>query len=93
MTLPGAPPPRGALPGASVTSPHTGDDLDHVRTAIMALQLYAEGETDDQDLAVVHKCILALQQLLANQAKDSDAAMGTTPALRHVRRTVRRTGY
>jgi hypothetical protein len=57
-----------------------------VRTAIMSLQHYAEQETDDVELATVHKCMLALQQLLADHHKNADAAMGVTPALRHVRR-------
>jgi hypothetical protein len=86
----GAPPlplPRGGPPpGASVTSPHSGDDLDDLRTAVMGLQHYSEKTSDDQELAQVHKCILAIQNILASHAKNQDAAMGTTPAMRHVRR-------
>jgi hypothetical protein len=84
--------PSGA-PTASITSDHAGSDVDHVRTAILALQLYAEGNHDDQELAAIHKCIVALQNILASHAKDRDAALGTTPALRHVRRTTRGAGY
>jgi hypothetical protein len=69
-----------------VTSPHSGDRLDLIRTAILALQHYAEVEDDDIELAAVHKCIVALQSLLANHAKNQQAAMGTTPAMRHIRR-------
>jgi hypothetical protein len=95
MTLPGAPPPRGApplpLPGAhdptaSVTSSEEGSDLDLVRHAIQALQLYAERTHDDQELAAVHACIVNLQKILATHAKNADAAMGTTPAMKHIRR-------
>jgi hypothetical protein len=57
----------------------------------MALRVYAEGSHDDQELAEVHKCITQLQSILADHASDRDAAMGTTPALRHVRR--RAAGY
>jgi len=102
--LQGAPPdagPAGAPPpgphdvpaGASITSHDEGSDLDHIRTAIMALQAYAEGTHDDQELAAVHKCIVALQNILAGHAKNRDAAMGVTPALKHVRRTSRGAGY
>jgi hypothetical protein len=87
------PPGRGNPPTASITSRDDGSDLDHIRTAIFALQLYAEGETDDQELATVHKCILALQNILASDAKNKDAALGVTPALKHVRRVARGAGY
>jgi hypothetical protein len=89
--------PPDALPpgltGASITSRDSGDDLDHVRTAIHALQIYAEGTHDDQELAAVHKCIVALQNILAGHAKNRDAATGITPTLRHVRRVTRGSGY
>jgi hypothetical protein len=85
---PNAPPGAPPLPPApaGITSPHQGGSLDLIRTAILALQHYAEQETDDQELALVHSCIVNLQKLLANHAKNADAAMGTTPAMRHVRR-------
>jgi len=78
---------------AGITSQHDGSDLDHIRTAILALQMYAEGQHDDQELAAVHKCIVALQGILADHAKNRDAAFGVTPALKHVRRVSRGAGY
>jgi hypothetical protein len=86
---PGAPPlplPGAHEPTASVTSREQGGDLDLVRHAIQALQLYAERTHDHQELAAVHKCIVALQNILASHAKNQDAAMGTTPAMKHIRR-------
>jgi hypothetical protein len=80
-------------PTAGITSRDDGSDLDHIRTAILALQIYAEGNHDDRELAAVHKCIVALQGILADHAKDADAAFGVTPALKHVRRVSRGTGY
>lgn len=53
---------------ASVTSRDTGEDLDQIRTAIQALELYAEGIHDDVELAKVHKCIVTLQSILADHA-------------------------
>jgi hypothetical protein len=89
MLPPGTPPlppdPQAAAT-AGITSPHGGGRLDLIRTAILSLQHYAEQETDDTELATVHKCIVALQNMLANHAKNQDAAMGVTPALKHVRR-------
>ena len=78
---------------AGITSRDDGSDLDHIRTAILALQIFAEGNHDDQELAAVHKCITALQNILAGHAKNRDAALGTTPALKHVRRVSRGAGY
>jgi hypothetical protein len=89
-----APPgPHDVPANSSITSRDEGSDLDHVRTAIMALQAYAENNHDDQELEKVHKCIVALQSILADHAKNKDAAMGVTPTLRHVRRVTRGSGY
>jgi hypothetical protein len=68
----------GAPPTGSVTSRDEGSDLDHIRNAIQALQLYAEGNHDDVELAKVHKCVVALQSILADHASNKDAAMGIT---------------
>lgn len=81
-----APGPHDVPPGASITSRDAGTQADHLRTALLALQAYAEGLHDDVELAQVHKCIVAIQNILAAHAKDREAAMGTTPALKHVRR-------
>jgi hypothetical protein len=53
---------------------------------IMAGQKWLESNRDDQDAHAVMKCVVALQGVLAGHAKDREAALGTTPALRHVRR-------
>ena len=85
---PGAPP----LPtkqNAAITSDHTGGLLDFVRTAILSLQHFAEQTNDDSELAAVHKCIVALQNILAGHALNRDAALGITPPLKHVRQASR----
>ena len=74
-----------------MTSDHTGGSLDFIRTAIMSLQHFAEITDDDEELAKVQKCIVGLQSILADHAKTRSAAMGTTPALKHVAR--QRKGY
>src|SRR5262249_27936032 len=85
--------PPGAPNTAGITSRDDGSDLDHIRTAILALQIFAEGNHDDQELAAVHKCIVALQGVLADHAKNRDPAVGVTPAVKHVRRVSRGSGY
>jgi hypothetical protein len=101
--LQGGPPdtaaPRGGPPGvgvpasAGITSRDEGSDLDHLRTSILAAQAYAESIHDDQELAKVHRCIAQLQTILADHARNKDAALGTTPAMKHIRRTSRGAGY
>lgn len=86
----GPPPDAGATPGA-VTSDHTGGQLDFIRTAILALQHFAEQTNDDVELAKVHKCIVGLQSILADHASTKDKALGMTPALQHGRRSTQ--GY
>ena len=57
----GVPPPDASGPTAgAITSHDEGSDLDHIRTAIHALQLYDEENHDDVELAKVHKCIVGL---------------------------------
>ena len=65
---------------------HRGQ-LDFIRTAIMALQHFAEQTNDGVELARVHKCIVGLQSILADHASTKDKALGMTPALQHVRRS------
>jgi hypothetical protein len=83
---PAGAPPLPLRPGA-VTSDHTGGALDFIRTAIMSLQHFAEITNDDQELATVQKCIVNLQQQPAGHAKDREAALGMTPAMRTVKRS------
>lgn len=78
-------PELGAPPGA-ITSDHTGGALDFIRTAILNLQHFAEQTNDDQELAAVQKCVVALQNILGGHAKDRESALGVTPSLRHVKR-------
>ena len=67
---------------------HSGGHLDFIRTAIMALQHFAEITHDDVELAKVHKYIVGLQvRILADHASGKDKAFGLTPALQHVRRS------
>lgn len=88
----GPPPDRGApAPPGAVTSDHTGGQLDLIRTAILALQHFAEQTNDDVELAKVHKCIVGLQSIIADHASTKDKALGMTPALQHVRRSTQ--GY
>ena len=44
------------------------------------LQLYARSEPDEEDKAAALKFLAGLQQLLAKDQKENEAAMGTTPA-------------
>jgi hypothetical protein len=73
-------------PTASVTSRETGSHLDLIRHAIQACRLYAERAHDDQELAAVHKCVVALQSIVADHAKNRDQAIGITPTMKHVPR-------
>jgi hypothetical protein len=61
--------------------------------ALMSVQMWLEHNQDDQDAHAVMKCFVALQGVLADQAKRRDAATGITPALQHVRRVTRWAGY
>jgi hypothetical protein len=72
--------------GAGITSSPTGDALDDLRHAILFLQSYMEKSQDDQDIAAVSKATTSLQTILAQDAKDQDAALGVTPLHRAMRK-------
>jgi hypothetical protein len=42
---------------------------------------------------VLHQCITQQQKILAAHSKNADAALGISPALKHVRRVSRGPGY
>ena len=68
-------PPVGAPPAG-------GDDADSLlQTAIDALREYvAHAGSDDVDTATAAQCLAKLQQIKAQDQKNSEAAMGTQPA-------------
>jgi len=66
---------------------HTDDGwLDHVRTAIFALQLASELTRDEEKLRVCREVITDLQAGLAEHAKRRNAGIFTEPQLPHVDR-------
>jgi hypothetical protein len=69
-----------------VIEPHEGGCLDHIRTAIFALQLASELTRDEAKIKECREVIEQLQTLLAQHARRRDAAIGTGPRLRHVDR-------
>jgi hypothetical protein len=67
-----------------VIEPHEGGCLDHIRTAIFALQLASELTRDEAKIKECREVIEQLQTLLAQHARRRDAAIGTGPRLPHV---------
>lgn len=63
-----------------------GDNTDALRAALDALQSYAQGEDDEQNVQTVLKCVTALQGILASEEKMVDGAMGGKADPRAMRR-------
>jgi hypothetical protein len=63
-----------------------GDNVDALRSALDALQQYASGEDDEQNIQTVLKCVTALQGILAEEEKMVDGAMGGKADPRAMRR-------
>jgi len=76
--------PAGAIPG----QPDTPEAAEALQNAIDALDAYMRAERDPQDRAVAAKCLAQLHGLMGGRQKEADAAMGTSPALKFVRRTL-----
>lgn len=70
--------------GPPLSSPEDGSNLDYLRTAIEAVKSYAEQEDDDQNLALAMKLLSGLQQILANEAKLGETAMGISPQAKYL---------
>jgi len=77
------PPPGLGGPPPGPPGPQGGGEtqaLEHLKAAMEHLQLYARSEPDEEDKAAALKFLAGLQQLLAKDQKENEAAMGTTPA-------------
>jgi predicted glycosyltransferase len=59
-----------------------------LRAALEMVAAYQESEEDDIDLADAEKIRTMIQTLLAKQQKEQEAAMGTTPALKGMKRAM-----
>lgn len=69
-------------PDASAPS----DPLDLLRDAIQNLQDYLDQEDDDVNSAEGSKVLAGLYKILANEQKNSEQALGVTPAHKAMRR-------
>jgi ABC-type uncharacterized transport system YnjBCD substrate-binding protein len=63
-----------------------GSPADFLRDLIEHARAYQDVEQDPEDLAVVAKCIAALQQLMAKNQKEADTATGVGPAAKFLRK-------
>jgi hypothetical protein len=69
-------------------APEKPSGPDALRAALEMVSAYQETEQDDIDLADAEKIRTMIQSLLAKQQKEQEAAMGTTPALRGMKRAM-----
>jgi hypothetical protein len=72
---PPSPPTDGAAGAPFYGGGGIGDNVDALRSALDALQQYASGEDDEQNIQTVLKCVTALQGILAAEEKMVDGAM------------------
>jgi uncharacterized small protein (DUF1192 family) len=64
--------------GPKLITHHDRGWIDHLRTAIFALQLASELTADEDKIAAVREEIERLQTLLAERARRRDRAIGMT---------------
>src|SRR5262245_45933108 len=85
ISVPGSPPgPDGG--GGTPGSPDNASAAQALSEAIDAVARYLEAESDPVDKATASRCLAQLHGLMGGRAKDEDAAMGTTPQHRFLRR-------
>lgn len=69
-----------------------GDNVEALRAALDALEMYAKEEDDDGNIQIVLKCMTALQGILADEQKMLDSAMGGKADPRSLRRVAAQQG-
>lgn len=57
-----------------------GDPLSALKTAINNLHVFVAGADDEADRQTALQCYAKLQSILANEQREKESAMGTTPA-------------
>jgi hypothetical protein len=84
------PPDSGGVAPASSSSPAGGQQaaIEILKQMISLAQEYVQVEPDDIDKETMTKVLSTLQGYLAKNQKESEAAMGTTPALKGMRRAM-----
>lgn len=75
-------PPAGVAPGP----PPSGADALADLIQMVQSHPYVASEQDPEDIAAIQNIIAQLTKLQAKQQKEADAAMGTSPAQKHMRR-------
>lgn len=87
MAQGGPPPGLQASPSgpAGPPSPQGGDPVTYLKLAMEAVLKAGQAETDEEDKAALAKVFAQLQQIMAKDQKEKDAAMGTTPAHKYMR--------
>lgn len=87
IALPGGPPAAPGGAGGIPGEPDNPDSAGALKSAIDAVDAYLKAEVDDQDKSVAAQVLAKLHGLQGGRAKEADAAMGTTPAMKMVRRS------
>ncbi len=86
---PGGPPPEAAPPEAAPEGAGGDDPTEILRQIVDLIQQYIASEaSDDIETAKATKILTTAQELLAEEQKQSEAAMGTTPAHKGMARAV-----
>jgi len=63
-------------------APQNGGAVEHLRIAIEHAQMALQAEPDDIDSQQLARVIQGLYQILASRQKESESAMGMTPAMK-----------
>lgn len=90
LTVPGAGPDPGADPGADAAPASIEDAAKQALTLIN--QALASPDIDPEDANFAEAATTALTKILATNQKNQDAAMGTTPAHKHMRKATKSSG-
>lgn len=86
------PPEAGAEGAPGLYGAGGGDNVEALKAALDALEMYAKSEDDDAHIQTVLKCLTALQGILAEEQKMMDSAMSGKTDPRALRRVTAQQG-
>lgn len=93
-TIQVTPPGGGGDPGATLARlASSGGGKVTVDTVIDDLHQLAGQTDDEQDKQTILKCLAAIQGIKAQESKEKDAALGTTPAHKFMAKQSQASGY
>lgn len=82
-----------SLPGPEEEGSGPKDPVEALKILVEGIKAYMEIEPDEEDKNQAAQCLAKLQALLAKNQKETESALGVSPAAKYVAKQSARQGY